>query len=143
MEHIVQIDNLLLVALAIWELLEIWHHSTLLVRFRARVELWKGWAGSLLNCMFCLAPWAAMVLTTLLAVASELVANQHRYLGFALLLPVYALATARLSNVFNDLMHRYCRTPRHGPEETDNDVLHDIARGLEEEYEASKPEQPS
>lgn len=92
-----------LTALAVWEILEIFHHSSIAAGLRSRVEMLPGLLGELARCMFCLAPWTAAA--ALLAV---------------LLLPwgiggflITALAVARLSNVMNDVGYPWCRTVRH------------------------------
>lgn len=53
--------ELLIAALATWEIVEIWHHSELLSPWRARIELMENKLGKLLTCMFCLTPWVALV----------------------------------------------------------------------------------
>lgn len=92
---------LVVAALAVWEALEIWNHSSLFARLRARVELWDHLGGDLLRCMFCLTPWVSLVVLTAL-VWTEL----H------LRVIAWALAVARLANLGNDLTHYLCRTPR-------------------------------
>ena len=93
--------TLLIAALATWEALEIWRHSSIMAPWRARAEIYEGRFGELLRCPFCLAPYTG--LTCLLALQEPLV------LAWA----VKALAIARLANLGNDVGHAWCRTPRH------------------------------
>lgn len=95
--------NIIVVALACWEAIEIWRHSSLMAPCRAEVETWEGPVlgrlRSLLECPFCLAPWTALVL---------LVCGTTPLLSW--IVPV--LAIARLANLGNDVFHAWCRTPR-------------------------------
>jgi hypothetical protein len=105
------IATLLIAALAVWEVLEIWRHSHLFSGPRAYVEALDDWRGYFLRCMFCLAPWTALVV--LLAIwLGALTARHWGWLGDLLVLPIYALAVARLANVMNDMTSGFCRTPR-------------------------------
>ncbi len=61
--------ELLIAALATWEIVEIWHHSDLMAPWRARAELVENKLGKVLTCMFCLSPWVAMV-TVILSLPS-------------------------------------------------------------------------
>ena len=97
--------NLIVAALAVWEILEIWHHSTLFAGWRARIELWDNLLGDLLRCMFCMSPWTSLAVLLLLGwldwpgrCYTQMVA--------------WAFATARLANLGNDVFHGFCRTPR-------------------------------
>lgn len=90
----------LISALALWEILEIWHHSSIMASWRARATSLEGRAGELFRCMFCLAPWAALLLVLPL----------HTFrLGLCVL---YSFALARAANTCNDLGYVWCRTPK-------------------------------
>lgn len=100
--------TLIVASLATWEIIEIWHHSAIMAPWRARTELWEGFAGDLLRCPFCMSPWVA--LASLIGVTSP------AWLGWPGYLPalvVFAFAIARLANLCNDVGHGLCRTPRH------------------------------
>ena len=91
-------ETLVIVSLAVWELIEIWHHGKVCATWRGHVQNWESWLGDLLGCPFCLSPWAALILTALLVSGAWWL--------------VVVLAAARLANIGNDLLHAYCRTPR-------------------------------
>jgi hypothetical protein len=122
--------ELLVAALAVWEVVEVWHHSELTATWRARAEELRGWRRTLLTCPFCMSPWAAAVVLALLwsefpgftpgATGVWRVMDLLLVCTCVLLLilakwAVYSLATARLANVASDLTHRWCRTPGAGP----------------------------
>ena len=99
---------------AVWEILEIWHHSALFAGLRAYTELCRDGLRTLAGCMFCLAPWVAVIVVVCLA-------NPWGLTRW----PVYALAIARGANLANDLCHHWTRTPRylslsHLPDEEDD-----------------------
>jgi len=96
--------NILIAALAAWQLIEAWQHSMLLSEWRAEAELIDGRLGELLCCPFCLSPWVALLMLSIISLAN--------ITGYCLDLPVQALACARLANLGNDLCHAFCRTPR-------------------------------
>lgn len=106
------IDELVIAALAVWEVIEIWRHGSIFASWRAHVELWEGWLGQLLRCGFCLAPWVSWLLVLWLL----LLARIHVAFG---LIP-YGFAVARLANLGNDLAHAWCRTPK--------DIFADVGR---------------
>jgi|TARA_R110000824_G_scaffold74504_3_gene189367 hypothetical protein len=99
--------ELIVAALATWEIIEIWHHSLLFAPLRARTELWLNKVGDLLGCPFCFAPWIAL-LSVLVLIAPE-------WLGWpiwpGLKILWYAFAVARLANLGNDYFKSTCRTP--------------------------------
>jgi len=107
------IIHLIVASLAVWEIIEIWRHSSLFASWRARVELWEGglhgWLHELLMCAFCLAPWVAFATCVSLHVP-------------LLRLLVYAFAVARLANLGNDLTHSFCRTPKFNELDIPDDV---------------------
>jgi hypothetical protein len=92
-------------ALATWQAVEIWHHSSLLATVRARVELWDNVLSRGLSCPFCLSNWVAGLLALALTIA------ESRGLSW-LALPALALAVARLANLGNDLTRTWNRTPK-------------------------------
>ena len=100
-------------ALATWQSIEIWHHSALFAGLRARVELWEGWIGDLLQCPHCLGPWVACGHLGLL-MAGQLLPElgAAEWAGFLVQLPGGALAACRVAQVCNDLTHGFCRTPK-------------------------------
>lgn len=112
----------IIVALATWQAVEIWHHSYLFAGWRARVEIWENAFGDLLGCPFCLAPWVAFILLVLLTVSSEPTGDGYIRWHWGIDLIVMALAASRLANIGNDLIGRRCRTPKADQlPETDND----------------------
>ena len=120
--------NLIVCALAVWEIVEIWHHSVIMAPCRDRAELWQGDFGSLLRCPFCLSPWCALLCWGVLrgqpcfsralqvhptdgwvtiAIAFGWIATT---VGVTC---IWAFAIARLANLGNDIFYSRCRTVRH------------------------------
>jgi hypothetical protein len=104
--------ELIVAALATWEILEIWRHSSLLASWRSITENWEGFWGDLTSCPFCMAPWTALVCLVLLA-PYRLLPGEWSLLGLMPTLVIYAFAVARLANLGNDLGYPFCRTVRH------------------------------
>lgn len=116
METALYVLTVLVVApLAVWQIIEIWHHSHLMAGLRARTDLWEGFFGQLVGCPFCLSPWVSLIVVAALFsgfwLADESGGDQP-IVGYCLLSPFLAFAVARLANIGNDLSHSYCRTPR-------------------------------
>lgn len=106
------LTDLIVVALATQQVVEVWHHSQLFADWRAYVEAREDVLTKLLNCPFCLSLWAA-------ATVAALWLAPYGDTGFGLVADwlVGLLAASRLANLFNDLFRGYCRTPGH-PRET-------------------------
>jgi len=99
--------DLLLASLCTWELVEIWHHSSLMAGWRSRTDLWAGKLGELLRCPFCLSPYVGVGLVVVLQ-------YKHTPVGQPAYLLLCGLAVARLANLLNDGFHGLTRTPRYG-----------------------------
>jgi hypothetical protein len=98
------LTEVIIAALAVWQIVEIWHHSSLFASWRAKVETQQDrWYGELLLCPFCLSLWVAVLVTL------GLVVLDYWHLGSVIL---GSFAVARLANLGNDLTHLWCRTPR-------------------------------
>jgi hypothetical protein len=98
--------ELIVAALATWQIIEIWHHSLLFAGRRAVVETWTGKLGELLVCCFCLSPWVALLCVLIL---------QSQGTGLVVWFAkavIMALAAARLANLGNDYFYTVCRTPK-------------------------------
>lgn len=114
----VSMTDLIVAALATWQIVEIWHHSALFVNSRAAVENWENKIGQLLSCPFCLSPYAAAAVLcclTLRVPTSGLASWLAIFLSYVVLLAqaaIHAFAVARLANLGNDFFYTYCRTPR-------------------------------
>jgi hypothetical protein len=104
------IVHLLVATIATWQIVEIWHHSYLFEKLRARAESLDNWLGNLLSCPFCLAVWVAAFCVLVFYIVEGLVGGGHTW-THALGLPLYMLAVSRLANLGNDLSHEWCRTP--------------------------------
>jgi hypothetical protein len=113
--------HLFISAMAVWEAVEIWHHSSLFSDARARVELWEGKIGELLMCPFCLSVWVALAVVSLVEVSAYTSLYGPRWATYCSSIPIYTLAVARLSNLFNDLTYKSTRTPRHNRMELGDD----------------------
>lgn len=105
------IVTIIVAALATWEIIEIWHHSSVMAPFRARVELWENFCSDLLRCPFCMAPYTA--LACLVGLATTSLPSGLGWLGWLPAGVIHAFAVARLANLGNDLGHAFCRTVRY------------------------------
>lgn len=116
----VSLVDLCIAALAVWQIVEIWHHSSLFATKRARVELMEGFFGQLLSCPWCLSVWVAWVVGVVVLVELPPTTDFWNTVGFCVLgfakLLVFGFAVSRLANLGNDLAANYTRTPnRHTP----------------------------
>lgn len=93
---------LIVAALATWQIIEIWHHSSLLAPLRSRTEMWTNKLGELLVCPFCLSPWVALACVICLSIPEAWLAGWI----------VYAFAASRLANLGNDLFKKFNLTPK-------------------------------
>jgi hypothetical protein len=94
-----------LLGLAVWQAVEIWHHSELMSPVRMRVDLWAdSFLRRLLTCPWCLSVWVGAILGGL-----------WLYLPWWLQpfnLVTLGLAVSRLANISNDLTRGVSRTPK-------------------------------
>lgn len=108
--------ELIIVALATWQAVEIWHHSGLFASQRARVEESDSFGARLLSCPFCLSVWVAAITYLWFIIPLPEIAGVFNFLCFLIIgacrVLVYALAISRLANLGNDLTYNWCRTPR-------------------------------
>lgn len=105
--------QLIVAALAVWQIVEIWHHSSLFAACRARVELQSSLPALLLQCPWCLSVWVGLLCATVLSIDG----NVSRVSGLVCL----GLAASRLANLGNDVFHYCNRTPRFKLEQNDSD----------------------
>lgn len=114
---------IIMASLAVWQIVEIIHHSVLAVPLREwagrTVSADSDWSHPLsfvahaLGCPFCLSNWVAGAVT--LCWISRLHYSVPLWL-------VCAFATARLANLGNDLTYSYGRTPKLDEEEDDDAI---------------------
>lgn len=107
--------TVLISALAVWEIVEIWHHSQLFATRRAYLEARGGWLADMLLCPFCLSVWVAFLVISILGMDVHLTQHVPRWVIDCIQLPIYGFAVARLANLFNDFARNTCRTPKDGP----------------------------
>jgi hypothetical protein len=98
--------NIIIAALATWQIIEIWRHSLLFAPLRSVTEMWVNKLGELLSCPFCLSPWVAMICLALLQV------QDYGLAGLVGSLTVKAFATSRLANLGNDFFKQWTLTPK-------------------------------
>lgn len=98
--------DIVVAALATWQIIEIWHHSLLMAPLRSITEMWENRLGELLSCPFCLSPWVGLICIFSLSLAD------YGLVGWAIGLPVQAFAVARLANLGNDLFKFCNKTPK-------------------------------
>lgn len=116
--------QLIVAALATWQAVEVWHHSSLFASKRADYEARGGFLADLLGCPYCLSVWVGLAAAALLRLGpldfaapgslgwllvQHAVSTSLRFLELC----VWALAVSRLANLGNDLAYPFCRTPRH------------------------------
>jgi hypothetical protein len=107
------LTELLICTLCTWQIVEVYHHSSLFASVRARLDLETNLLGSLSRCPWCLSVWVAAAAV----VGYRLCVHDASYFAAGPLSQVIstggmALAVSRLSNVCNDLVYNYSRTPR-------------------------------
>jgi hypothetical protein len=106
--------NIVVSALAAWQIIEIWHHSTLMASPRSTVETWTGFLGRLLVCPFCLSPWVSAICLLCLAlpdITSKLGLG-YRLASLVASGTIHVFAVARLANLGNDVFKQFCLTPK-------------------------------
>jgi hypothetical protein len=99
-------------ALAVWEIVEIWHHSHLFAGRRAWLEAQDNRISDLLLCPFCLSVWVSLIVLLIVGTSRYLEQHEPRWVIDCIRLPIYMFAVARLANLFNDLTRKHCRTPK-------------------------------
>lgn len=97
------------VALATWQVVETLHHGSIFAKARARCEAQNEFFCDLFLCPFCLSHWIALVMT-LLTLQYFTQRIDPTFSEWSMVI-VYAFAVTRLANVFNDTLHKWCRTP--------------------------------
>ncbi len=103
-------ERLILLSLACWQAVEIWHHGEIFVGPREFFRQWPvsryglvRWFGKLINCMFCLSVWVAGMF-----VYDVQHHGDHPFVQFF----IWTLAVTRLAQLGNDYFHdRGTRTP--------------------------------
>lgn len=110
------LTELLVVALASWQAVEVFHHGDIFTETRARLETEltsngiRRFVSELMLCPFCLCVWVSVSATCWIWLAGDSVFS----------VPLYGLAVARLANLGNDAVYYVSRTPgRAGPEDDD------------------------
>ena len=100
--------DLLVVGLAVAHAVEVYNHGSIMADIRARDQSSNvQFIVDLSNCMFCLSLWVALVISAYWLLLPVQLCGVPIFR-----IPVYALAVARLSNLFNDLTYRFNRTPK-------------------------------
>lgn len=112
MDVIEDVLNVILAALAAWQITEVLHHAeiTLPIRRLTSGSAPKGTLRSFLtklyNCPFCLSHWVTGLLVVLLFTTADIP------FGRVVLAVIWIFAITRLANLGNDLAYNYTRTPR-------------------------------
>ena len=110
-----------LAAGANWQMVETFHHGSIFEKFRAQMEVREGFIPELLSCPFCLSHWTAAGFTALVLAC-------HPVEGWMYLAPIIWLTIVRMSNVMNDVGHRFCRSPKNPVIEEELAALDDIGQ---------------
>jgi hypothetical protein len=98
--------ELIVAALATWQIVEIWRHSPLFANWRSITEMWDNKLGELLGCPWCLSVWVGFLCASALRLTSV------SLIGPYVEIVLYGFAASRLANLCNDLFKSYCRTPK-------------------------------
>jgi hypothetical protein len=109
------LTELIICSLVTWQIVEIYRHSTatLIASLRARMDHASGLFGSLHRCTWCLSVWvAAGTVVIYRACLPELGYFGPGWLSHIVSAIGMGLAVSRVSNVCNDLMYDYNRTPK-------------------------------
>lgn len=101
---------LLLGGLAVNGIVECLHHARIFARFRAWAEAYENGFSDLVACPYCLSHHVGYLVTLALLIFHAMT------FGFTWALmaigPVVWYATVRLSNLINDVLHKWIRTPK-------------------------------
>lgn len=95
--------NIIIAALATWQIIEIWHHSLLFAPIRSITDCWQNKLGELLHCPFCMSPWVALICLAGL--------QEFGFVSFITQGVVYVFAASRLANLGNDVFKIWNLTP--------------------------------
>lgn len=115
--------NVVLAALAAWQVTEVLHHSEIALPIRrwaarnTQTGVLRSFISKAYNCPFCLSHWVSGAAVVIVAAASEL-SPWCYYLKYA----IWILAVTRLANLGNDLAYNYTRTPKIDLEENPDDI---------------------
>lgn len=93
-------------ALATWQAVAVWRHSSLFATRRATLQAEEGSLSELAACGWCLSIWVAWWACLWVAAADLAAVAGHPWLAFALKTPLYGLAASRLANAAHDLHER-------------------------------------
>jgi hypothetical protein len=101
----------IITALALCQIIETWHHSSLFAGVRAELELIDSWWSELLQCMFCLSHWVAAFLV-LLGICLPVWLSMSAGWSMLCKAPAMIFGLTRLAQLINDLQHPINRTPK-------------------------------
>ena len=116
------IQTLIIAALAIWQVVNIWSYSELFATQRASLEARDGFFSRLLRCPFCLSNWVSAFVVCTLAASEALPVFGLDVCGTIAAVPAQIFAAARLANLCNDFFKFWDRTPRYTVETVDGEV---------------------
>lgn len=102
---------IIVVALATWHVVELWHHGSLFATLRARLEVGGTFAADLLLCPFCLTTWVAWGMMIWVIGVEALLSDRPPAVRMAWYAGVLGFAAARVANLLNDVLSPYSRTP--------------------------------
>jgi len=98
--------------LIVWQAVEVYRHSSLFATVRSYMDLVTGFFGSLHRCMFCLSVWVSFAVVVVWRTLNGF--HHENPLSEIVSVFGYGLAISRLSNVLNDLLYDFTRTPKGG-----------------------------
>lgn len=115
--------NVMVAALAAWQVTEVLHHSEIALPIRrwaarnTQVGVLRSFISRAYNCAFCLSHWVSGGAVVAMLLATEL-SPWCYYIRYVLAV----LAVTRLANLGNDLAYTYTRTPKIDLEENPHDI---------------------
>lgn len=71
------ITDLVVCALAVWQAVEVWHHSELMATWRAKMEVRDGFVAAVAKCPYCLSVWVGFAAAFLVMVTPPAVPEWH------------------------------------------------------------------
>lgn len=98
-----------LLGVAVWQTVEVLHHSPLFADFRAAIQANPRWRW--LDCPWCISIHVGLVYA-LLAIGGTAWYAGELWIGTLLEWWIVGLVSSRIANFLNDIAHRINRTPR-------------------------------
>lgn len=107
--------EVLIAAIAVWQIVEVWHHSLLFSSWRGWAETQDNRLGELLTCPFCMSVSLGIICVSVVSIPGDWLFAWWLYVPAKMAkFFVYGLAASRLANLGNDFFYDKCRTIKVG-----------------------------